>query len=402
MTRSIVIVCEEKIAHVLSHVWSHVLPEADIQCAVTASAVESALQLPPDIVLIDWSFEGIKPAELFSTLHARPSYSSCVLAAISHDHYQNSQARDSGVDLIIDLTVSAGIEQLLLSSFFTLKKLSAAYTHARDLEREVKNARSIIEDVITVLQRTVHTRFPDAVLRSTFIEDACMWIAGQFEHEEDVEIDNEQLRYAAKLVMIGRMHLPDSEKASSITLDGAARSVLTAAVPLKANEILKDSEYLAGARSILKSLYENYDGTGFPDRIQHWQIPLASRILRVVIDAEGLCTEMGGRYSEALEEIKKLARRVYDNRVVLLLDEYVNVVAKRSKTDNTPTSVLLVDLQEGMTLAGDIVTNAGLKLMKAGTVLRSHLIDRLMSHNTMDPILGNIYVHPAKAEEVNK
>jgi hypothetical protein len=53
-----------------------------------------------------------------------------------------------------------------------------------------------------------------------------------------------------------------------------------------------------------------------------------------------------------------------------------------------------------MTLAGDIVTNAGLKLMNAGTVLRSHLIDRLMSHNTMDPILGNIYVHTQKAEKV--
>jgi hypothetical protein len=101
-----------------------------------------------------------------------------------------------------------------------------------------------------------------------------------------------------------------------------------------------------------------------------------------------------------LEEIKKLARRVYDNRVVILLEEYVNVVAKRSKNENAPTSVLLVDLQEGMTLAGDIVTNAGLKLMNAGTVLRSHLIDRLMSHNTMDPILGNIYVHTPKAEKV--
>lgn len=400
MTRSIVIVCEEKIAHVLSHVWTHVLPEADIDCVGTAMAVESALQLPPDIVLIDWSFEGIKPAELFSTLHARPSYSSCVLAAICHDQHQSSLARNSGVDLIIDLTVSAGIEQLLLSNFLTLKKLSAAYTHARDLEREVRNARANIEDVVNVLQSAIHTRYPDAALRARFIEEACMWIAGQFEHEEDAEIDREQLRYASKLVMIGRLHLPDTEKTTTITLDGAARSVLTAAVPLKANDILKESEYLAGARSILKSLYENYDGTGFPDRIQHWQIPLASRILRVVIDAEGLCTEMGGRYSEALEEIKKLARRVYDNRVVILLEEYVNVVAKRSKNENAPTSVLLVDLQEGMTLAGDIVTNAGLKLMNAGTVLRSHLIDRLMSHNTMDPILGNIYVHTPKAEKV--
>lgn len=59
-----------------------------------------------------------------------------------------------------------------------------------------------------------------------------------------------------------------------------------------------------------------------------------------------------------------------------------------------------MDLKAGTVLASDIVTNAGLKLMNAGTVLQSHLIDRLMSHNTIDPILGNIYVAPKKRNAV--
>lgn len=400
MSQSIVIIGESRITGVLSHVWSHVLPDASIVCASSAVEVNTAVSAPSDIIVIDWSFNALSTADLVKSLRSRPSFSACVFSALAHDAVQNTEARFVGVDIVVDLTSTGNVEHLLTSHFHVLNRLSESNKKIKTLEAEVRAAQSNLDDVILALQRTVHCRLPDAAHRALFIEEAALWIARQFEFDKDVEIDLDQLRYAAKLVMLGRVHLPDAERSTRITLDGSPMNVLTAAVPLKADEILKESTFLSGVRSILRSLYENYDGTGFPDRIQHWQIPLASRILRVVIDAEELTMELSGRYAESLEELRKLSRRVYDQRVVLLLDEYVNVIAKRTKVEDAPSSVLLVDLKAGMVLASDIVTNAGLKLMNAGTVLQSHLIDRLMSHNTMDPILGNIYVAPRKRNAV--
>lgn len=234
-------------------------------------------------------------------------------------------------------TITKGnVEHLLTSHFHVLNRLSESNTKIKTLEAEVRAAQSNLDDVILALQRTVHCRLPDAAHRALFIEEAAMWIAKQFKFDKDVDIDLDQLRYAAKLVMLGRVHLPDAERSTRITLDGSPMNVLTAAVSLKADEILEESTFLSGVRSILRSLYENYDGTGFPDRIQHWHIPLASRILRVVVDAEELTMELSGRYAETLEELRKLSRRVYDQRVVLLLDEYVNVIAKRTKVEDAP------------------------------------------------------------------
>ncbi|MFM8472612.1 MAG: HD-GYP domain-containing protein [Candidatus Kapaibacterium sp.] len=396
MSTSIVVIGETRVANVLSHVWSHVLPQADVRRASNAVEAATIVSAPADIVVIDWGFTDSAPADIVSSLRARPSYGACVVAALAHDAMQMTEARFVGVDIVIDLASSGNVEHLLTSQFHVLIRLSESSRNMKRLEVELQNAKRYVEDVIDALQRTIQCRLPDSVHRARFVEDAVLWIAKQFEFDKEVEIDIDQLRYAAKLAMLGRMHLPDADRNTRVTLDGAPTNVLTAAVPLKADEILKESTFLSGARSILRNMYENYDGTGFPDRIQHWQIPLASRILRVVIDAEELNAELSGRYADTLEELRKLSRRVYDQRVVLLLDEYVNVIAKKSRTEHAPKSVLLVDLTAGMVLASDIVTNAGLKLMNAGTELQSHLIERLMSHNTMDPILGNIYVTERK------
>ena len=398
MSKSIVIIGEPRIASVLSHVWTHILPDATITCGADASEVHAELTKTPDILLVDWKIQLPSAADLIRNLKSRPSYSHCVFSGIVHDAHQSSEARSVDVDVVIEPALAANVEQLLMGHFSIMNRLCDNNARVKLLESQIRYAQTNLEDVIETFQKTINTRFSEASHRAVFIEEAALWIAKQFEHDTDAEIDLEQLRYAAKLFLLGRVHLPDSEKTTRITLDGAPTNVLTASVPLMADEILKESQFFEGVRKILRSLYENYDGTGFPDRVQHWQIPLASRILRVVIDAEELNAELTGKYADTLEELKKQSRRVYDHRVVLLLDEYVNVISRRTRSELAPKSVLLVDLKSGMTLATDIVTNSGLKLMNAGTVLHSHLIDRLLSHNAMDPILGNIYI----TEKFNK
>jgi HD-GYP domain-containing protein (c-di-GMP phosphodiesterase class II)/nitrogen-specific signal transduction histidine kinase len=71
--------------------------------------------------------------------------------------------------------------------------------------------------------------------------------------------------------------------------------------------------------------HENYDGTGYPDRLKAEEIPIISRALAVV---DAFCSMIAPRpyrmaltRIEALQEIKKNAGSLYDPRIVLALEE---------------------------------------------------------------------------------
>ena len=89
--------------------------------------------------------------------------------------------------------------------------------------------------------------------------------------------------------------------------------------------------------------------------------------------------------------MKIQANRLYDPRVVFLMEQYIYTYEKELQNPNE-VAVLLSDLKEGMVLAREIVTENNMKLLPAGAVLRKPIIDRIIAHNATDPILGNIYV----------
>ena len=52
-----------------------------------------------------------------------------------------------------------------------------------------------------------------------------------------------------------------------------------------------DASYQLGSKvlaELIGGIFENWDGTGHPDRLRQGQIPLRSRILRILIDYQGL------------------------------------------------------------------------------------------------------------------
>jgi response regulator RpfG family c-di-GMP phosphodiesterase len=77
---------------------------------------------------------------------------------------------------------------------------------------------------------------------------------------------------------------------------------------------------------MLMAMYENYDGTGIPHRCQGWHIPAGARILRVVEDYAELVWRDGYDHPEALSKIQQRSHRIYDQRIVVLLDQYLSTV----------------------------------------------------------------------------
>ena len=83
--------------------------------------------------------------------------------------------------------------------------------------------------------------------------------------------------------------------------------------------------------------------------------------------------------------------KFYDHRIVTLLEQYL-AQAGEADSDIKERAVQLRELHEGMVLSRDVFTNSGLKLFTEGTVLTEKYIERVLAHNTSDPILGHIII----------
>jgi hypothetical protein len=138
-------------------------------------------------------------------------------------------------------------------------------------------------------------------------------------------------------------------------------------------------------------LYENQDGSGFPDRLQSWQIPLESRIIRVAVDFYDMVRFFKLRPKDAIDKLRQNLNRLYDHRAITLLEQFaLSILQLEGPTNEKP--VLLSELVPGMILSRDIYSTNGLKILTAGAVLKDSTIEKIISINTSDPILGNIFV----------
>jgi hypothetical protein len=185
--------------------------------------------------------------------------------------------------------------------------------------------------------------------------------------------------------------LPDDLLNLPVHQSGLVVHKLMYQVPVVASQLLSQIKIFTSASKILFHLYENLDGSGFPEKLRLWQIPLGSRIIRVVQDYEVIRQNSSKLPKEILSILKKDIRRLYDHRIVILLEQYIKTIVKEDYDPNE-TAIYLKDLKEGMFLTQDIITNVGLKLMSAGSRLTQHHIETIISHNTTDPVIGKIFV----------
>lgn len=91
----------------------------------------------------------------------------------------------------------------------------------------------------------------------------------------------ERIGYSALLHDIGKMIVPDSILKKAGPLTPEERQIIQGHT-LAGERILSDKPFFAVARQIARSHHENWNGTGYPDRLEADAIPLAARIVRLV------------------------------------------------------------------------------------------------------------------------
>lgn len=148
--------------------------------------------------------------------------------------------------------------------------------------------------------------------------------------------------------------------------------------------------------TLIRHQNENHDGTGYPDRLTESRIPIGSRILRAINEAGNLMEIHRGRPELVSERLMDSIGTRLDPKIGLLVEEYLRVVADPSWNEGK-RRVALEELQEGMVIAGDLITGRGTMLLSKDSALTHSQIERLSSLSHFDPIIQEIYVYDSAA-----
>ncbi len=188
----------------------------------------------------------------------------------------------------------------------------------------------------------------------------------------------QELTLAALLHDIGKIGVPDTlidRPFNALPQEGRAELMKH---PVKGQMVLMGISQLKGAGLLVRHHHENYDGSGFPDRLAALAIPLGARILAVVNDYDAL--QLGTLVSrplkaqEALTYLVENRGRRYDPAVI---DAFAAWLAETHRDEFAEVPVRPASLKPGMMLARDLMHRDGYLLLARGHVLEAELIGQL-------------------------
>lgn len=391
---SILIVDDEQaVAFTLEKLVKKVLPECKIMLASDGQEAWDIINHHhPNLVLSDLNMPVMDGMQLLIKLRANPDFNDTLFIMVTGvtDSAERIKALDKGADEFITKPIISDALEARLKSAMRIIGLQNRMKEenqllvdlAEELERDV-------QDMARLSVKFMQARIPASYDTLQRIAEASVWIAKELRKLSNEDIRNVEI--AAFLSHAGRMSLPDNLIKHPVMINGKPTDNIMLQVPSAAKEIVSSVRRFDEVGRILYHIYENIDGSGFPGRLQSWQIPFPSRIIRAVIDYEELKSYFGKSSKEALEQLHSEAKRLYDHRVVILLEQYVRSHNK-DEFPITDIPILLSELKDGMTITRDIITENGMKLMPAGAILRTAVIQKIIAHNASDPIIGNVYV----------
>lgn len=391
-TCNILLICPRSSSTLFEQIAVRAAPQVS---AFVATSEQEFHQLAPYLqqghfacAIVDWEVDFLLP-ELLPKSFQRYAAHPCTWLAIVHSTEELLKAYTVGYDFALEATFSRATYYTVTGILRLVQAAWAAEQQRQQMSDRLASANTTIENLIHLAERMIALRIPESPMVSRFARSSGRWIAEQLAATSPTYgIDLEQLELAARLYAIGRLALSDAHIHKPISVDGIPSSQAATMVPHHAGATLEHLVEFPETRLILLSMYENYDGTGFPNRIQGWQIPIGARILRVVVDYAEFIYRDGYTETEAISRIQQLSPRLYDQRIVLLLDEYL---ARFSPSPST-VALRVESLAPGMVLARDIITTSGHKLATAGTQLEESHLHRILTHHALDPVLGNVYV----------
>ncbi|WP_320820949.1 HD domain-containing phosphohydrolase [Thalassolituus sp.] len=200
--------------------------------------------------------------------------------------------------------------------------------------------------------------------------------------EQEVSV----IRDAALLAELGRVSFPDTLMGKAYSDYSKLELQIFGRNPLHAEAALMGIPGLVNAAAIVRSQYERYDGSGFPDKLVGDAIPLGARILAIVRDYIDLIRgRINGEHlpaAVARADILSFAGTRYDQ---VLAQRFVQLSADLLEDEFAINEQRLVanELKVGMKLARNLYSEKGIILLTEGHELTAGLIEKIIELQDM-------------------
>jgi response regulator RpfG family c-di-GMP phosphodiesterase len=245
---------------------------------------------------------------------------------------------------------------------------------------------------IKILSNLIEMRAGKLAGHSRRVADLARKLAKKMELEA-AEI--QEIFIAGLLHNIGKVGFSDDLLAMPVSLMRDQDIALYRKYPIRGEQLLIPLEDLQGAAKIVRSHQERFDGSGFPDQLTGFDIPLGARIIALASDyhslQNGVLLQRCLRSEEATAAILENRGKRYDPAVVNAFKNASNRINPIDEVQGTPVDIN--SLKPGMIIARDLMTSDGFLLLSAGHVLNERLIRQLLDFETSSAGSISVYVH---------
>lgn len=368
-----------------------------LPCTVlTATNGEAALALAeehvPEVIVSDYYMPGMDGFELCKAVKGHRVLRETMFMMLTSATEIDLKVKgfDSGAD---DYLTKPFLMEELLARIKALFRLKGLQDELKAGKRELDLLNAELEEsflgVVRILTDLIELKVPNASVRSQRAAEIAQWMGQRLECTSE---ELRQLEIAARLHEIGKIRVSDETlRKPSNDQTTAERETLTQ-FPVYGEQILKTVPRLQHVARILRHQMENYDGTGFPDKLLKEEIPMFSRVLRAINFLEQIVSQGVTENEKMVAEVQKGKGLQLDPRIAQLLEEYLYAVETPSWLENK-RQITIYELKEGMVIATDLFTGNGVKLLSKDMKVTAPIIERILSHHQVDPIVNLIYVY---------
>jgi len=252
-------------------------------------------------------------------------------------------------------------------------------------------------DTIEIIQNIIEIKDPGSKDHLIRVSKCARYIAQSFLGKGK---EVEQISIAAKIHEIGKISVPDSIlKKDENQLTEKEKRILQHH-PVFGAACLEDITNFREIAKIIKYQQERYDGNGYPEGLAGNNIPLGSRIIAIAdyFDTVYYVKRLYTSPAFALTDVQQKLDTYFDRRLFPFLHAYVAKYLEEIKPGND-RKVTLSELQPGMILSRDLVSESNVLLLPKDTQLTNDIIEKLLKHQSIDPIRGGVFVYNKTEDE---
>ncbi len=241
------------------------------------------------------------------------------------------------------------------------EQLEQANNHLKLMNEVLKQN---FDEVIHLLSGAISLIHRDLAAHSNRVAQLCRALCDELGLDED---HTKMVSQAAFLHDIGLLGASDHIFAVELEqLDETSKSFYLYH-PVIGEKLVGSVKALKRISKLIRSHHEEYNGTGFPDKLRGAHIPLGSQIIKIVSDYDNFLFKNGFSSEESLNRIKSRSYKSYDTD---LINSFIKTISETNVHQHYPIRRIMVkDLQAGMYLLDEVTMENGVLLIPKGVTI---------------------------------